>query len=93
MQASKPVLVDFWATWCGPCKLVLPSVEWIEQEYGDHLKVVKVEADPNPGLMEKYKVLLPQRSAQPFLLSASSKRCGRMPRLVRIVWRCVSCKG
>ena len=50
------MLVDFWATWCGPCKLVLPSVEWIEQEYGDHLKVVKVEADPNPGLMEKYKV-------------------------------------
>ena len=58
VQASKPVLVDFWATWCGPCKLVLPSVQWIEQEYGDHLKVVKVEADPNPKLMEKYKVLL-----------------------------------
>ena len=52
------MLVDFWATWCGPCKLVLPSVEWIEQEYGDHLKVVKVEADPNPKLMEKYKVPL-----------------------------------
>ena len=55
-QADKIVLVDFWATWCGPCKLVLPSVKAIAQEYSDVLKVVKVEADPNPDLMEKYKV-------------------------------------
>ncbi|BDA44164.1 Thioredoxin X, chloroplastic [Coccomyxa sp. Obi] len=56
LQADVPVLVDFWATWCGPCKLIAPLLKTIEQEYGDSLKIVKVEADPCPNLMEKYKV-------------------------------------
>lgn len=55
-EEGRMVLVDFWATWCGPCKLVLPSVEKIAVEYSDVLKVVKVEADPNPDLMSKYEV-------------------------------------
>lgn len=56
LQSDKPVLAYFWATWCGPCKLVAPSVEVIAQEYGDRLKVVKMEVDPNPETVKAYKV-------------------------------------
>lgn len=56
VKSELPVLLDFWAHWCGPCKLVLPSVEWAEKEYGSSLKVVKVEADSNQDLVKKFKV-------------------------------------
>ncbi|KAG1679949.1 hypothetical protein FOA52_007013 [Chlamydomonas sp. UWO 241] len=56
LKSDKPVLVDFWAGWCGPCKLVAPLMDWAEKEYQGGLKVVKVEHDGNPELIAKYKV-------------------------------------
>ena len=47
-HTKQPVLVYFWASWCGPCQLVSPSINAIAQTYSDRLKVVKLEVDPNP---------------------------------------------
>jgi thioredoxin 1 len=56
LQAQQPVLVYLWASWCGPCRLVSPSVDAIAQNYSDRLKVVKMEVDPNPETVKQYKV-------------------------------------
>ena len=55
-KAPKPVLAYFWASWCGPCRLVSPSVEWAADEYGDRLNVIKLEVDPNPEAVKKCQV-------------------------------------
>jgi thioredoxin 1 len=56
LQADLPVLVYLWAAWCGPCKLVAPSIDWIAANYSDRVKVVKMEVDPNPETVKAYKV-------------------------------------
>lgn len=56
LKSSHPVLVYFWASWCGPCRLVSPSVAWAAENYGDRLKVVKIEVDANRETVAKYKV-------------------------------------
>jgi thioredoxin 1 len=56
LQAGQPVLVYFWAAWCGPCRLVSPSIDWAANNYSDRLKVVKLEVDPNPESVKQYKV-------------------------------------
>ncbi len=56
LKSEKPVLLYFWATWCGPCQLVSPIMEKVASEYSDRLKVVKMEVDPNPITVKQYGV-------------------------------------
>ena len=56
IKASVPVLVDFWAPWCGPCKWVEPVVEEAAREYAGRLKVVKLNVDEAPGVSARYEV-------------------------------------
>jgi thioredoxin 1 len=56
LRSASPVLVDFWAPWCGPCRMVEPAVEKLAQEHAGRLRVVKVNADENPDVMMRYGV-------------------------------------
>ena len=49
LQATEPTLVDFWAEWCGPCRMVAPAVEAIAEEYDGRLQVAKMDVDTNPN--------------------------------------------
>ncbi len=56
LKAEQLVLVYFWASWCGPCRLVSPSVNWVADTYSDRLKVTKMEIDANPTTVKKYQI-------------------------------------
>jgi thioredoxin 1 len=56
LQAEQPVLVYFWASWCGPCQLMSPVMNLAAATYSDRLKVVKMEIDPNPITVKQYQV-------------------------------------
>jgi len=56
LKADGPVLVDFWAEWCGPCKMIAPALEEIAKDMGDRVKIVKVNIDENPATPSKYGV-------------------------------------
>lgn len=56
LKAETPVLVDFWATWCGPCRMLAPTVSAIAEKYAGKIKVCKVDIDENIPLAEKYGI-------------------------------------
>ncbi len=56
LESSTPILVDFWAEWCGPCRALAPKLDEIAQEYGDKLKVAKVDIDSNQSTPAQYQV-------------------------------------
>jgi thioredoxin 1 len=57
LKNAKPVLVDYWAEWCGPCRQVAPVLEEIAQEYGSVLDIVKLNVDQNPRVVQTYGIM------------------------------------
>ena|SRR5688572_20966429 len=57
LHSSVPVLVDFWAAWCGPCKMIAPTIDQLAAEYAGKMKVVKLDVDQNMEISTRYQVL------------------------------------
>jgi thioredoxin len=57
LRSDVPVLVDFWAEWCGPCHKIAPILEDLATEYGDRLRIVKLDSDANPETVRTYNVM------------------------------------
>jgi thioredoxin 1 len=57
LKSDKPVVVDYWAEWCGPCKMIAPVLEAIAAEHGDKIDIVKLNVDENPAVTQKYQIL------------------------------------
>ena len=56
LDASKPIVVDFWAEWCGPCKMMTPVLEAVSDKYADQLSIYKLDTDANQDIAAKYEI-------------------------------------
>jgi thioredoxin 1 len=84
IKADRLVLVYFWASWCGPCRLMSPSIDWAAENYASRLKVVKMEVDPNQVTVKQYQVegVPALRLFQGSQLIASSEGAIAKPKLI-----------
>ena len=74
LQSDQPVLVDFWATWCPPCRALAPTVDAIAQEYAGRAKIVKLDTDEEPEIAERYGI----RSIPTLLVFKSGQKVGEL---------------
>ena len=54
LQSGQPVLVDYWAEWCGPCRMIAPLLDELDKDYADKVQIVKVNVDDNPGISRNF---------------------------------------
>ena len=86
LQSEKPVLVDYWAEWCGPCIAIAPSLEELSEEMSNKLKVVKINVDENPSTSQAYSI----RSIPALMIFKDgekiSERMGALPKSALESW-------
>ena len=86
LQATQPVVVDFWAEWCGPCKMIGPSLEELSDEFAGKVKIVKINVDENPGAAAKFGI----RSIPTLMMFKGGKavdmKVGAAPKTVLSGW-------
>lgn len=86
LKSSKPVLVDFWAEWCGPCKMIAPHLEALANELGEQVEVIKVNIDENPLTPTRYGV----RGIPTLMLfkngEVAATKVGALPKSKLIEW-------